>query len=106
MSEQSPHQAKVLTVSDSVEAGNRDDVTGRVVAETARLAGRIEGAITARELVVLRTARIHGDVQYDALTIEQGALVDGKLTPRGAQPGHEGAGTHGPDMLIVSQDPA
>lgn len=90
--------------------GESSEITGRVVAESARLAGRIEGSISARELVVLKTARIHGDVQYDALTIEQGALVDGKLTPRGAQHGHdgghEGADAAHNDMLIVSRDPA
>ena len=37
-----------------------------------------------RELVILRTARIHGDVHYDALTIEQGATVDGRFAPRRA----------------------
>lgn len=36
MTEQSPNQAKVLTVSDSVEAGNRPDVSGNAL--VARLA--------------------------------------------------------------------
>ena len=30
---------------------------------------------------MLKTARIHGDVHYDALTIEQGAQVDGRFAP-------------------------
>ena len=46
------------------------------------LAGRVVGSITAKDLVVLRSARIEGDVQYDALTIEQGAHVDGRLSHR------------------------
>jgi cytoskeletal protein CcmA (bactofilin family) len=36
--------------------------------------------------VILKTARIEGDVAYDALTIEEGAQVDGKFTPRAAEP--------------------
>ena len=43
----------------------------------------VRGTIQTRELVVLKSARIHGDVHYDALTIEQGAQVDGRLSPRG-----------------------
>lgn len=62
--------------------GETSEVTGSVSAETARLSGLIRGTITARELVILKTARIEGDVHYDALTIEQGARVDGRLTPR------------------------
>ena len=66
-------------------------------AETARLAGTVEGSITARELVILKTAKITGDVFYDALTIEQGAQVEGRFAHRDAkgkpavQPGGAGA---------------
>ena len=64
--------------------GETSEIVGAVSAETARLAGLVRGTITVRELVVLRSARIHGDVHYDALTIEQGAQVDGRFAPRGA----------------------
>ena len=45
----------------------------------ARLAGKVNGSIRARELVILRSAQIEGDVHYEALTIEQGAQVDGRF---------------------------
>ena len=32
--------------------------------------------------MILKTARIEGDVTYGALTIEEGAQVDGKFTHR------------------------
>ena len=66
--------------------GESSEIVGAVSADSARLAGTVHGAITARELVILRTARIHGDVHYDALTIEQGAQVDGRFSPRPAKP--------------------
>ncbi|AOL22011.1 bactofilin family protein [Erythrobacter litoralis] len=72
----------------SLVQGETSEVHGAVIAETARLAGRVVGSITARELVILRSARIEGDVHYDALTIEQGAEVDGRFAPnaqRGAK---------------------
>lgn len=65
--------------------GEASEVTGNVVAESARIAGRIKGSISADVLVVLKTARIEGDVTYGSLTIEEGAQVDGKFTPRAAE---------------------
>ncbi|QIQ87511.1 polymer-forming cytoskeletal protein [Erythrobacter sp.] len=65
----------------SLVQGETSEVHGAVIAETARLAGRVVGSITARELVILKSARIEGDVHYDALTIEQGAAVDGRFSP-------------------------
>lgn len=62
--------------------GEKSAILGMIRADSARLAGTVKGSINAGSLVVLKTARIEGDVTYDALTIEQGAQVDGKLTPR------------------------
>ncbi|WP_284123848.1 bactofilin family protein [Parerythrobacter aestuarii] len=66
----------------SLVQGETSTVKGGIKAESARLAGKVEGSIDARELVILRTASITGDVHYDALTIEQGASVDGRFAPR------------------------
>jgi cytoskeletal protein CcmA (bactofilin family) len=66
--------------------GEASEVTGMVVAESARVAGRIKGSISAGVLVIQKTARIEGDVTYGALTIEEGAQVDGKFSHRTAEP--------------------
>jgi cytoskeletal protein CcmA (bactofilin family) len=66
--------------------GEKSSLNGAVVAESARLAGKVKGSITARELVILKSAVIEGDVHYDALTIEQGAQVDGRFAPNARQP--------------------
>ncbi|MFZ9395383.1 MAG: bactofilin family protein [Erythrobacter sp.] len=63
----------------SLVQGETSAITGAITAETARLAGKVTGSIRARELVILRSARIDGDVHYEALTIEQGAQVDGRF---------------------------
>jgi len=68
--------------------GESSVITGAVTAESARLSGTVHGSITARELVILKSARIDGDVFYDALTIEQGARVDGRFSPRAAGESH------------------
>ncbi|MXP40158.1 polymer-forming cytoskeletal protein [Altererythrobacter soli] len=63
----------------SLVQGESSRIEGAIVAETARLAGAVKGTITVRSLVILKSARIEGDVHYDALTIEQGAAVDGRF---------------------------
>jgi cytoskeletal protein CcmA (bactofilin family) len=68
----------------SLVQGESGEIVGAVKAESARLAGTVRGTISVRELVVLKSARIYGDVHYDALTIEQGAQVDGRFAPRAA----------------------
>ncbi|MXO91377.1 bactofilin family protein [Pontixanthobacter aquaemixtae] len=69
----------------SLVQGEGSRIEGAIKAESARLAGTLTGSIAARELVILKSAEIHGDVQYDALTIEQGAQVEGRFAPQGAQ---------------------
>jgi cytoskeletal protein CcmA (bactofilin family) len=64
--------------------GESGTIVGAITAESARLAGTVRGSINTREIVILKSARIHGDVVYDALTIEQGAQVEGRLSPRAA----------------------
>ncbi len=62
--------------------GEASEVNGNVVAESARVAGRVKGTITAGVLVIHKTARIEGDVTYGTLTIEEGAHVNGKFSAR------------------------
>lgn len=73
-------------VCASLVQGEGSEVIGGIEAETARLSGIVRGTIRARELAVLKTARIEGDVHYDSLTIEQGAVVQGSLAQTGAEP--------------------
>ena len=70
----------------SLVQGEGSQITGEIQAESARLAGRVDGSIHARELVILRSATINGDVHYEALTVEQGAAVQGRFAPRDAAP--------------------
>ncbi len=60
--------------------GEASTIHGSIRAQTARLAGTVRGGIEVGQLVVLKTARIHGDVKYDVLTIEQGAHIDGRFS--------------------------
>lgn len=62
--------------------GEASEIKGAVIAETAKIAGLLDGSIEAKTLIVHATARITGDVIYEAITIENGGKVDGKLSHR------------------------
>lgn len=89
----------------SVVQGETSAINGNVKAETARLAGNVTGSITARELIILKSAKIDGDVHYDALTIEQGAQVEGRFSPREPAKGEDKAALANKDepKLAIAQ---
>jgi cytoskeletal protein CcmA (bactofilin family) len=59
--------------------GTDSQIFGSVTAETARLAGAIEGAVRVKQLTIERSAKITGDVEYENITIENGGHIDGRL---------------------------
>lgn len=92
-----------LTCASLVQ-GETSTITGGIKAESARLSGAVNGSITARELVILRSARIKGDVFYDALTIEQGAEVEGRFAHRDTRESRAGS-TSGQSASQASAPP-
>jgi len=57
-------------------------VAGSIHADDARLAGTVEGTVSARTLIVEASARILGDVTYETISIEAGAEIEGRLARR------------------------
>jgi cytoskeletal protein CcmA (bactofilin family) len=71
-------------VCGSIVQGEGSTIMGKVVAESARLSGKVEGSIEATDLVIEASARITGDVLYQNLTIAPGGQVEGKFKHRGS----------------------
>ena len=69
-------------ICDFFSLGETGCLKGDVTAQRERIAGRIEGTISATEIVLEKSARVTGDILYDSLSVEGGALVDGKLSPK------------------------
>jgi cytoskeletal protein CcmA (bactofilin family) len=95
----------------SLVQGESSRIEGGISADGARLAGTIKGTITVRELVILKTARIDGDVHYETLTIEQGANVNGRFAPDAAKGAKAAAPVsaplakpHGPVLDLTKDD--
>ena len=79
-------------------------IAGNIVADEARLAGTVEGTVSAGILIVEAGAQILGDVAYDTISIEAGARIEGRLGRRTAL----GLGEDQPSLMAtpVSFSPA
>jgi cytoskeletal protein CcmA (bactofilin family) len=73
--------------------GEGGTISGDIVAEEARIAGLVQGTVSARLVVVEASGRITGDLTYETVTIAAGAQIDGRLARRAAlAQGEEAAG--------------
>jgi len=66
--------------------GARGSVEGAVTAESVEVHGRIVGAVTARHVRLYGGAQVNGDITHEELTIEAGAVFQGRSLRPGAQP--------------------
>ena len=62
--------------------GGEGVIAGSIHADDARLAGTVEGTVSARTLIVEAGAKILGDVAYETISIEAGAEIEGRLARR------------------------
>jgi len=79
-------------------------IAGNIHVGEARLAGTVEGTVSAGMLIVEASARILGDVAYETISIEAGAQIEGRLGRRSAL----ALGDDGPGLIAtpVSFSPA
>ncbi len=64
--------------------GESGIIAGDLTSGEARIAGLIEGTVSAATLIVEATGRIAGDVTYETISIAAGARIDGRLARRTA----------------------
>lgn len=81
--------------------GEASEIKGAVVADTAKLAGLLDGSIEAKTLIIHASARVTGDVIYETITIENGGKVDGKLSHRRHGAAAMGAAKAPPPLEVV-----
>lgn len=69
-----------LVAEGTVTVGPFASVTGAITGDVVTIAGKVEGLVVARsDLNVLKTGQVAGDVFYEALSVEAGGVVDGKM---------------------------
>ncbi|MBA3896664.1 MAG: polymer-forming cytoskeletal protein [Sphingomonadaceae bacterium] len=66
-------------ICGSIIVGGDGKVNGNIKADEARVAGAVNGTISAKSLTIDASARINGDLSYDSVSIETGAQVEGRV---------------------------
>ncbi len=72
-----------LDIKGNVLIGETAKITADVDAHNISIAGAVRGNVTGNKVQILRTGRVWGDISVKALTTEEGAFIDGKITMRG-----------------------
>lgn len=69
-----------LEIGGNVLIGETAKITADVNARNISIAGAVRGNVTGKKVQLLRTGRVWGDIRAQALTTEEGAFIDGKIT--------------------------
>jgi cytoskeletal protein CcmA (bactofilin family) len=69
-----------LEISGNVLVGETAKINADINAKNISIAGAVRGNVTGKKVQLLRTGRIWGDISAQALTTEEGAFIDGKIT--------------------------
>jgi cytoskeletal protein CcmA (bactofilin family) len=64
--------------------GDGGTISGHIDADTAHLAGLVDGTVKARVVTLEPSARVTGDVSYETLSIAAGATIEGRLARKDA----------------------
>ncbi len=96
-----------LTCGGLASIGRECTIKGNVQTESVALSGALNGNITARDKIDLKsTARLHGDIRAKRLTVEDGVTFIGKVdvNPSGATGAKSQDAKAAPEPDIPSKD--
>jgi cytoskeletal protein CcmA (bactofilin family) len=74
-----------LEITGNVLVGETARITADINARNISIAGAVRGNVNGKKVQLLRTGRIWGDIRAQALTTEEGAFIDGKITMTGQE---------------------
>ena len=68
-----------LKTNGSLEVGDKAKITANVEAKEAKIGGEISGNVKVKGFLnITGTAKIYGDIEASTLSIERGAIFNGK----------------------------
>jgi cytoskeletal protein CcmA (bactofilin family) len=69
-----------LEIEGNVLVGETGKVTADINARNVVIAGAVRGNVSGNKVQLLKTSRVWGDISAAAITTEEGAFIDGKIT--------------------------
>ncbi len=69
-----------LEIEGNVLVGETGKITADINAKNVVIAGAVRGNVNGNKVQLLRTSRVWGDISAAAITTEEGAFIDGKIT--------------------------
>jgi cytoskeletal protein CcmA (bactofilin family) len=69
-----------LNIEGNILIGETAKITADIHAKNISIAGAVRGNVTGNKVQLLRTGRVWGDISATAITTEEGAFIDGKIT--------------------------
>lgn len=69
-----------LQIEGNVLIGETAKITADINAKNVSIAGAVRGNVGGKKVQLLRTARVWGDISATAISTEEGAFIDGKIT--------------------------
>lgn len=64
----------------TVVVGIEGSINGSIAADTVELRGNLSGKLSCASLILRATAQVHADVNYQTVSIESGAQIEGRFT--------------------------
>lgn len=75
-----------LEITGNVLVGETAQIKANINAKNISVAGSVRGNVSGKKVQLLRTGRVWGDISATALTTEEGAFIDGKISMMSDQP--------------------
>ncbi|MBI5957479.1 MAG: polymer-forming cytoskeletal protein [Chloroflexi bacterium] len=69
-----------LQIEGNVLVGEAAKITADISAKSVSIAGAVRGNVSGKKVQLLRTARVWGDITSSAISTEEGAFIDGKIS--------------------------
>ncbi|MBN2469102.1 MAG: polymer-forming cytoskeletal protein [Anaerolineae bacterium] len=92
-----------LEIDGNILIGETARITADINARNISIAGAVRGNVNGNKVQILRTGRVWGDISAAAITTEEGAFIDGKIT----MVSHEAAlhGMDAPPLAAPEEEP-
>ena len=69
-----------LEIDGNVLVGETARINADISSRNISIAGAVRGNVSGRKVQLLRSGRVWGDIRATALSTEEGAFIDGKIT--------------------------